>query len=257
MSDLWHRSLAILGTILAIALPIVGHSVFAASQADQMIITMIAGVLATAGFTAVKPLAPQLLPWTAAHRWVAGIGVLLAAVVPAARAVYGGAHPAVALACDIALPVLASAGFVAVHSVNAIPASAAVLALMSAFFAMPGCATPGAQALGACEIGQLAPAEQAAVATVEEIALNTGSTVGDLEQLGASLLPGQVACAVKAVLAWINARKLPATPMQRMLAAVSETLRGHAVGVLEAYLKLHPATACRPIVVTRCERPTS
>jgi hypothetical protein len=119
--------------------------------------------------------------------------------------------------------------------------------VLVAVLAFAGCATPGGQALKACEVGGLAGTLQSVALTVLEVAQNPNSYVSDLEGMGKSLAPGQLSCVAQAVLAWLENREpAPATAppvSQALLAAHSDVAREHARQVLRQYLNAHPS-AC-------------
>ena len=96
----------------------------------------------------------------------------------------------------------------------------------------PTC-SPGAQALGACELGKLPQTLETVVATVVAIAADPNSTETDLVSAGKNFAPGQLDCAVAAVSAWLDSQvpshgqvKLEYVAMQSKLRAYLAT---HAV----------------------------
>jgi hypothetical protein len=119
------------------------------------------------------------------------------------------------------------------------------------------CATPAGQAFKTCELGKLPSAAQTAWATVQDITSNPSSTTGDLTAAALTLLPGQLDCAAKALLAWLEGKvDAPAeegAPIQRaLLAASNASAHEHARGILREYLRGKP-TSCRPVKVALLE----
>jgi hypothetical protein len=126
-----------------------------------------------------------------------------------------------------------------------------LLPLAFVVVALSGCATAGGKALTACELGKLPSEGQVAFATAQQIATNQNSTAADLEAAAMALLPGQLECGAKALLAWLESLASPNAfaavhPPVRLalLAASDDVTREHAIAVLHEYLAAHPATAC-------------
>jgi len=109
-----------------------------------------------------------------------------------------------------------------------------------------GCQSSAGGAWKACEIGKLPTEAQTALATGEQIAMNPGSAVGDLEAAGLSFLPGQFECAMAALVAWIEKQPTPSTHTDVMAAASIDAQRWHALDLLHAYLAAHRPVACAP-----------
>jgi hypothetical protein len=119
------------------------------------------------------------------------------------------------------------------------------------------CATPAGQAFKACELGKLPAEGQVAWATVQDITSNPSSTTSDLTAAALQLLPGQLDCAAKALLVWLEGKTDPAAaegaPVQRaLLAASNASAHDHARQVLREYLR-GKSTSCRPVKVALLE----
>lgn len=99
---------------------------------------------------------------------------------------------------------------------------------------MSGCSTAGGKAFTACELGKLPSAAQTAWATVQDITSNPDSTQGDLIGAALALVPGQLDCAAKALLAWLDGLA-PARKMGMALMAPVDP-HEHAKTLLRAYL---------------------
>jgi hypothetical protein len=111
---------------------------------------------------------------------------------------------------------------------------AAALPLFLALAALSGCATAGGQALGKCELGQLVAQNQTVAVDVTAIAVAGGANwQQELGSLGASLLPGQLECAITAIVASWSSSHGALTPE-----------RAAALQRLNQYLAAHPAKAC-------------
>lgn len=125
--------------------------------------------------------------------------------------------------------------------------------LFAASVLVSGCATPAGRAFKACELGKLPAEGQTAWATVQDIVSNPSSSKEDLIAAGLSMLPGQLDCAAKALLAWLDGLKEPAgsdgMPVrQALLGAWHESAHDHARAVLREYLA-GKSTSCRPTKV--------
>jgi hypothetical protein len=123
----------------------------------------------------------------------------------------------------------------------------AMLPLAFLALTLSGCATAGGKALGACELGQLPSEGQIGFATAQQIASNPNSTTADLESAALQLLPGQLECGAKALLAWLESLGQPAAPSTKgkmsPRALLVASSNDHAIQVLKQYLAAHPA-AC-------------
>lgn len=120
---------------------------------------------------------------------------------------------------------------------------------------LAGCSTAGGKAWTACELGKLPSAAQTAWATVQDITSNPSSTQGDLVSAALALAPGQLDCAAKALLAWLDGFKdAPAgegAPVGRaLLAAWQGSTHDHARALLRAYLAGKKTAACGVTVAT-------
>jgi hypothetical protein len=127
-----------------------------------------------------------------------------------------------------------------------------------ALVCLTGCGTTGGKAWTACELDHLPQTGQTALVTVQDIASNPNSTSADLTTAALTLLPGQLDCAAKALLAWLEglgnqAQSKEQPPVrQALLAAHSDFAHEHAISVLREYLKGNP-TSCRPVKVATLE----
>jgi hypothetical protein len=120
-----------------------------------------------------------------------------------------------------------------------------------------GCGTAGGKALKACELGKLSATGQEAFATVHDLVDNPGSSPTILAEAALTLLPGQLDCAAKAVLAWLDSLRDPPAPdgasvRMALTAAHTQTVHEHARDVLREYLHGRP-TSCRPVRVAQLE----
>lgn len=116
---------------------------------------------------------------------------------------------------------------------------------------LAGCGTAGGKAFTACELGKLPSAAQTAWAVVQDVTSNPSSTTGDLTAAALTLLPGQLDCAAKALLAWLEGKvDAPAeegAPVARaLLVASNATAHEHARGILREYLR-GKSTSCRGV----------
>lgn len=130
--------------------------------------------------------------------------------------------------------------------------------LLLALVCLAGCATAPGKAWTACELEHLPQTGQTALVTVQDIAGNPNSTAADLATAALTLLPGQLDCAAKALLAWLEGLGArPASveqPPVRMalLAAHSDFAHEHAIAVLRAYLA-GKSTSCKAVKVALLE----
>ncbi len=99
-----------------------------------------------------------------------------------------------------------------------------------------GCPSAGGQALGTCELTKLPQTAQTVITDVTEIAVTGGDNwKNQLEDLGLTLAPGQLACVVQAIAAAWTASKASLSPARKA-----------ALDRLESFLTEHPARACAP-----------
>lgn len=111
------------------------------------------------------------------------------------------------------------------------------LPLVSVLMALPGCATAGGRAFGKCELGQLVAHEQTVAVDVTAIAVAGGDNwEQQLTSLGATLAPGQLECAITAIVAAWSSKRGEMAPSRQA-----------ALERLNQYLAAHPApTSCGP-----------
>lgn len=125
-----------------------------------------------------------------------------------------------------------------------------VLVISASLLAASGCGAGGA-ALKACELGKLGSDGQIALTAGQAIASNPGSTVADLEAAALQFAPGQLDCALQALVAWwANKPADTTTPgmddVHTLVAASHDAQRMHAIDVIGRYLAAHKPTACGP-----------
>lgn len=113
--------------------------------------------------------------------------------------------------------------------------SKAMLILLALFAFWPGC-TPGALALGKCELNALPQTLESVLVGIASIAAQPTGALGDLEQLGQGLAPGQFSCAVQAVQAAL-AKQVPKGEASPLLQLQLKNLG--------EYLTKHKPVACR------------
>lgn len=116
-----------------------------------------------------------------------------------------------------------------------------------------GCSTAGGKAFTACELGKLPSEAQVAWATVQDIVSAPDSTTDALTSAALALAPGQLDCAARALLAWLEGLSEPAVatnPLRHAKMATSS--HDHQRAVLKAYLA-GKATSCRPVRVALLE----
>jgi hypothetical protein len=81
------------------------------------------------------------------------------------------------------------------------PLPPAAVLLFFGLLSLGACATPGGQAWGKCELGQLPQNSQTVIACTEGALLSPADWQAELTSCGASLLPGQLSCIVQAIIA--------------------------------------------------------
>lgn len=122
---------------------------------------------------------------------------------------------------------------------------------------LSSCVTPAGQAFKACELGKLPAESQVAWATAQDIVSNPSSTTADLTAAALTLLPGQLDCAARALLAWLEGLADKPAPAgaavgQALMSAWNGSVHDHAKNVLRAYLA-GKSTSCRPVRVALLE----
>lgn len=118
--------------------------------------------------------------------------------------------------------------------------SAAMVLLFAGLFLGSGC-TPGALALGKCELNALPQTFESILVGITSIAAQPGANaVADLEQFGQSVGPSigptQFNCAVQAVEVALKAKTVKGQESPVLVTQIKN---------LDDYLAKHPATACR------------
>jgi len=172
---------------------------------------------------------------TPAGLWIIATGAGAIDVV-AEAAKGGGFHLAIIVPALVTFLTSALAGSnpsIASNGTSKVPGAGALALLLGCglMFGSLGCA-----ALQKCELGKLPAALQTVVATVEQIALDTTTTVADLEAAALQFAPGQVDCALQALATlWGPAPKGEMTPAM-----------AHARALVAIYQEKHPAVACGP-----------
>lgn len=112
MSDSFHKGLAVLGTLAAIVLPIVAHSVYGANPHAAQAVAFGMTMLGVLGYAAVKPLFPgDVTKWVASHKALTLVGTALMTVLPLLSQTTFADRPAVKLALELASALLMALGF--------------------------------------------------------------------------------------------------------------------------------------------------
>lgn len=106
-----------------------------------------------------------------------------------------------------------------------------------AFVSLVACA--GAQVWKTCELGQLPQISQTVIPTVVQDlgGVDQSTAIAQVESAGTSLLPGQLACVVQAIIADVEAK---AAKIKGQLGPVQENIVNNG----KAFLAKHPALAC-------------
>ena len=166
-----------------------------------------------------------------AHRPLSDSGLWIAALTASVAAAGGWAQ----LKAILFPPDAPALHAVVLKAMRRKPDAVIVLGLVVGLCGMfvAGCATPGGAALGKCELGMLPQASESTIADVSAIAAAGGDNwESSLTGLGASLLPGQLSCAIEAIVAAWSARKGEPSPERKA-----------ALQRLQAYQAAHPAKA--------------
>ncbi len=110
--------------------------------------------------------------------------------------------------------------------------------LVLSFFGLgaPTCQSPGATALGNCEVSKLPQSFQTALVLVTAIAADPAKTADDFAAAGAGLLPGQLDCLIAAVSNALKAKMPSHGQADPMLVAM--------IRKLDQYSAKHPPSAC-------------